>query len=49
MALSVRRAWVLRGLLFVATALSFLAPKITAEFQMSNAVYSRVVFCFVLS
>jgi MFS transporter, ACS family, hexuronate transporter len=53
----IRRAWLLIGLLFAATALSFLdrqvlsvlAPRITAEFQMSNAVYSRVVFCFVLS
>ena len=51
------RAWLLIGLLFAATALSFLdrqvlsvlAPRIAAEFQMSNAVYSRVVFCFVLS
>ncbi|MCC6858123.1 MAG: MFS transporter [Bryobacterales bacterium] len=52
-----RRAWVLCGLLFAATALSFLdrqvlsvlAPQLTAEFGMSNAVYSRVVFAFVLS
>ncbi len=43
--------------MFAATALSFLdrqvlsvlAPQITAEFQMTNAVYSRVVFAFVLS
>jgi MFS transporter, ACS family, hexuronate transporter len=57
MAISIRGAWVLCGLLFVATALSFLdrqvlsvlAPQITAEFQMTNAVYSRVVFAFVLS
>lgn len=57
MVISIRRAWVLCGLLFVATALSFLdrqvlsvlAPQITAEFQMTNAVYSRVVFAFVLS
>ncbi len=57
MAISIRRAWILCGLLFVATALSFLdrqvlsvlAPQITAEFQMTNAVYSRVVFAFVLS
>jgi ACS family hexuronate transporter-like MFS transporter len=57
MSISIRRAWVLCGLLFVATALSFLdrqvlsvlAPQITAEFQMTNAAYSRVVFCFVLS
>ena len=52
-----RRAWGLCGLLFAATALSFLdrqvlsvlAPNITAEFHMTNAVYSRVVFAFVLS
>ena len=39
------------GLLFVATALSFLdrqvlsvlAPRITAEFGMTNTAYSRVV------
>jgi ACS family hexuronate transporter-like MFS transporter len=51
------RAWILCGLLFAATALSFLdrqvlsvlAPGITAEFHMTNAVYSRVVFAFVLS
>jgi len=44
-------------LLFFATALSFLdrqvlsvlAPEITAEFGMSNTVYARVVFAFVLS
>ncbi len=52
-----RRAWILCGLLFLATALSFLdrqvlsvlAPSITAEFGMSNSVYARVVFAFVLS
>ena len=46
-----RRAWVLCGLLFFATALSFLdrqvlsvlAPQLTREFGMSNAAYSRVV------
>lgn len=51
------RAWILCGLLFLATALSFLdrqvlsvlAPQVTAEFGMSNAVYSKVVFAFVLS
>lgn len=51
------RAWILCGLLFFATALSFLdrqvlsvlAPQLTSEFGMSNAVYSRVVFAFVLS
>ena len=55
--LSPRRAWLLCGLLFAATALSFLdrqvlsvlAPRITSEFGMTNAVYSRVVFAFVLS
>lgn len=54
---SERRAWTLCTLLSFATALSFLdrqvlsvlAPQITAEFGMSNAVYSRVVFMFVLS
>ncbi len=52
-----QRAWLLCALLFCATALSFLdrqalsvlAPMLTAEFGMSNAVYSRVVFAFVLS
>jgi ACS family hexuronate transporter-like MFS transporter len=51
------RAWILCVLLFFATALSFLdrqvlsvlAPELTREFGMSNAVYSRVVFAFVLS
>jgi len=55
--ISPRRAWILCGLLFLATALSFLdrqvlsvlAPQITAEFGMSNSVYARVVFAFVLS
>src|SRR3972149_2818451 len=50
------RAWILCGLLFFATALSFLdrqvlsvlAPETTSEFGMSNSVYSRVVFAFVL-
>jgi ACS family hexuronate transporter-like MFS transporter len=52
-----RRAWILCTLLFFATALSFLdrqvlsvlAPELTREFGMSNAVYSRVVFAFVLT
>ncbi len=43
------RAWLLCGLLFCATALSFLdrqalsvlAPQLTAEFGMSNTAYSR--------
>ena len=51
------RAWILCGLLFFATALSFLdrqvlsvlAPQITTEFGMSNSVYAKVVFAFVLS
>jgi ACS family hexuronate transporter-like MFS transporter len=51
------RAWTICGLLFLATALSFLdrqvlsvlAPTLTAEFSMSNAAYSRVIFAFVLS
>lgn len=51
------RPWLLCWLLFLATALSFmdrqvlsvLAPQVTAEFGMSNAVYARVVFAFVLS
>jgi ACS family hexuronate transporter-like MFS transporter len=55
--MSERRAWLLCGLLFFATALSFLdrqvlsvlAPQLTAEFGMTNAVYSRVVTAFVLS
>jgi ACS family hexuronate transporter-like MFS transporter len=53
----VSRPWVLCTLLFLATALSFLdrqvlsvlAPQVTAEFGMSNTVYGRVVFAFVLS
>jgi len=52
-----RRAWILCTLLFFATALSFLdrqvlsvlAPELTREFGMSNQVYSRVVFAFLLS
>ena len=51
------RAWVLCGLLFFATALSFLdrqvlsvlAPQLMNEFGMTNVMYSRVVFAFVLS
>lgn len=51
------RSWLLCVLLFFSAALCFLdrqvlsvlAPKITAEFGMSNTVYSRVVFAFVLS
>lgn len=53
----IARAWVLCGLLFFATALSFLdrqvlsvlAPQLMTDFGMTNAVYSRVVFAFVLS
>ncbi len=49
------RAWLLCFLLFLSAALCFLdrqvlsvlAPTITAEFGMSNTVYSRVVFAFV--
>jgi ACS family hexuronate transporter-like MFS transporter len=52
-----RIAWVLCGLLFVATALSFLdrqvlsvlAPSLTADLGMSNTDYSRVVSAFVLA
>jgi ACS family hexuronate transporter-like MFS transporter len=55
--MTVSRPWVLCSLLFFATALSFLdrqvlsvlAPQVTAEFGMSNTVYGRVVFAFVLS
>ncbi|MDO8543889.1 MAG: MFS transporter [Opitutaceae bacterium] len=51
------RAWILCLLLFASAALCFLdrqvlsvlAPTITAEFAMTNTVYSRVVFAFVLS
>jgi len=51
------RVWVLCSLLFFATALSFLdrqvlsvlAPQITKEFGMSNSVYAKVIFAFVLS
>jgi ACS family hexuronate transporter-like MFS transporter len=51
------RSWILCILLFFSAALCFLdrqvlsvlAPKITAEFGMSNTAYSRVVFAFVLS
>ncbi|MGE0132847.1 MAG: MFS transporter [Blastocatellales bacterium] len=57
MIMTERRAWLLCGLLFCATALSFLdrqvlsvlAPKLTVELDLSNTVYSRVVFAFVLS
>jgi len=53
----IHRAWILCVLLFFATALSFLdrqvlsvlAPQLTREFDMSNTVYSRVVFAFVAS
>lgn len=56
-AVSPRRAAVLCTLLFFAAALCFLdrqvlsvlAPKITEEFGLSNTVYSRIVFAFVLS
>ncbi|MBM4089752.1 MAG: MFS transporter [Planctomycetes bacterium] len=56
-AITPRRVWILWTLLFFATTLSFLdrqvlsvlAPKITSEFAMSNTLYSRVVFAFVLS
>lgn len=55
--MSASRAWILCGLLFFATALSFLdrqvlsvlAPKLMNEFGMNNTTYSRVVFAFVLS
>jgi ACS family hexuronate transporter-like MFS transporter len=55
--ISPRRAMVLCTLLFFAAALCFLdrqvlsilAPKITAEFGLSNTVYSRIIFAFVLS
>jgi ACS family hexuronate transporter-like MFS transporter len=51
------RCWILIGLLFGATALSYLdrqvlsvlAPQIMAEFRMGNTAYSRVVFAFVFS
>lgn len=54
---SPRARWLLCWLMFAATALSFLdrqvlsvlAPSISAEFGMSNTVYSRVVFAFVAS
>jgi ACS family hexuronate transporter-like MFS transporter len=52
-----RFPWFTIGMLFVATALSFLdrqvlstlAPRIIAEFGITNATYSRVVFAFQLS
>lgn len=52
-----RMAWVLCGLLFVATALSFLdrqvlsvlAPSLTEDLGMSNTEYSRVVSAFVFA
>ena len=55
--MTTRRAWILCSLLFFATTLSFLdrqvlsvlAPSITVEFAMTNTVYSRVIFAFVLS
>ena len=54
---AIAHRWLLCWLLFAATALSFLdrqvlsvlAPRITAEFSMSNEVYSRVVFGFQAS
>ena len=52
-----RMPWVLCGLLFLATALSFLdrqvlsvlAPTIMSEFAMTSQTYSHVVFAFMLS
>lgn len=52
-----RIAWVLCGLLFLATALSFLdrqvlsvlAPSLTRDLGMSNTDYSRVVSAFVFA
>jgi MFS transporter, ACS family, hexuronate transporter len=52
-----RISWLLCFLLFIGTALSFLdrqvlsvlAPTLMTELSMSNTVYSRVVFAFVLS
>ena len=52
-----RAAWGLCGLMFAATALSFLdrqvlsvlSPKLMAELHMTNTVYSRVVSAFVFS
>jgi len=52
-----RGRWLLCWLLFIATGLSFLdrqvlsvlAPTLTAEFGMSNAAYSQVVFAFQLT
>ena len=49
--------WFTIGMLFVATALSFLdrqvlstlAPRIIAEFGITNTIYSRVIFAFQLS
>ena len=56
-AIPLDRAWLLIGLLFAATALSFLdrqvlsvlAPQITADFHMTNEDYSHVLFAFGLS
>ena len=56
-AIPLGRAWLLIGLLFAATALSFLdrqvlsvlAPQITADFHMTNEDYSHVLFAFGLS
>jgi ACS family hexuronate transporter-like MFS transporter len=55
--ISKRHRWILFTLLFLASAQSFmdrqvlsvLAPQMMEEFSMSNTVYSRVVFAFVLS
>src|SRR5947209_14963036 len=52
-----RFPWFTIGMLFVATGLSFLdrqilstlAPRIIAEFGITNTTYSRVVFAFQLS
>ena len=55
--LSNRRAWFLFTLLFLASSLAFLdrqvlsvlAPRIMEEFGMSNTIYSRIIFAFVLT
>jgi ACS family hexuronate transporter-like MFS transporter len=54
---SARFPWFTIGMLFVATALSFLdrqvlstlAPRIILEFGITNTIYSRVIFAFQLS
>ena len=52
-----RMRWVMIGLVFLATVINYLdrqtlsvvAPVLREEFHMSNVVYSRIVFAFMLA